>query len=103
MKSLALDDGNDSTRRARLMRPALHTVQRATVERLRFRILEFLDVLRRQLRPIHFDGDLAELAGEREWTLIVLIVHRRACIGTEVHALVPLKDQRDSVLHLLSR
>jgi len=84
-----------------LVRSALHTVKRATVERLRFRVLEFLDVLWRQLPQIHLDRDLAELARERERAFVVLIVHGGAGIGTKVHALIPLEDERDGVLHLL--
>src|ERR1043166_3726077 len=65
------------------------------------RHLEFLDVFGRQLRAIHFQRDLAEFAREGERALIVLIVHRRAGVGADVEALVPLHDERERLLHLL--
>ena len=76
-------------------------MDRLAVNGRRFRILEFLDVLWRQLPQIHLDRDLAELARERERAFVVLIVHGGAGIGTKVHALIPLEDERDGVLHLL--
>src|SRR6516164_1613486 len=89
--------------RADLMRPALHTVQRCAIERLRFRILKLLDLLGRQLWTFNLQRDLAEFTGESEWALIVLIVHGRAGVRAEVHALVPLHDERVGMFHLLSR
>ena len=50
----------------RLLRPALHVMQRLAVERDRFRILEVFNIFRLQLRPVYLDGQLVELAGEDE-------------------------------------
>src|SRR5215475_6229872 len=67
--------------------------------------LPFLDetllVLGRELRPIDRQRQLVELAGERERHLVLLVVHRRAGVGTDVEGLVELHDDRDRVLHLL--
>src|SRR5262249_51489924 len=49
------------------------------------------------------ERDLVDLARERERHLVVLVVDRRAGIGPDVEVLVPLKDERDRVLHLLAR
>jgi hypothetical protein len=37
---------------------------------------EFFDVFGRQLWPVERDGELADLAGEREWDLVVLVICR---------------------------
>jgi hypothetical protein len=42
------------------MRPALHMVNRLAVNRDRFRILELLDALGRQLRTVYLDRQLVE-------------------------------------------
>src|SRR5262249_47249301 len=65
--------------------------------------LELLDVLRRQLRPIDCERELVELTGELEGHLVVPVIDGRAGIGADVEVLVPLPDERNSVLQLLAR
>src|SRR6266851_7566153 len=77
------------------MTPRLHLVL------LPHLLLQFLDVLLRQFRPVELEGQLVQLAGELERHLIVLVVHRRAGVGADVEVLVPLQDQRQRALHLL--
>jgi hypothetical protein len=67
-------------------------MQGLAVERGRFRILEVLNVLRRQLRSIHFDRQLVELVSKREWWLVILVVHTGQCVGADVDALVPFAE-----------
>ena len=62
---------------------------------------EFLDVLGRQLRAVHFDRQLVELGGEGEGRLVVCVVHAGQRVGPDVEALVPLQDHGQSALHLL--
>src|SRR5207248_1704428 len=61
-----------------------------------------LFVCRRELRPVDLDRQLVELAGEPERHLVVVVVGRRAGVGADVEAFVPLEDDRDGALHLLS-
>src|SRR6516225_9109424 len=62
---------------------------------------QLLYILWRQLRPFDRECQFAELAGEGEWYLVILIVHRRAGIGADVEVLVPLQYQRQRVFHRL--
>ena len=43
-----------------------------------------------------------EPAGQFERHLIVLVVHRRAGVRADVEGLVPLRDERDRMLHFMS-
>ena len=52
---LTIEPASLRVRCADLLRPALHMMNRLAVDRDRFRILEFLDFLGRQLRPVHRD------------------------------------------------
>ena len=71
--------------------------QRLAVERFRFRILELLDVLLRQLRTVHLDRQLVQLGGEGERRLVVFVVDPGERVGADVEALVPRKDEWDRV------
>ena len=62
---------------------------------------QLLYILWRQLRPFDRECQFAELAGEGEWYLVILIVHRRAGIGADVEVLIPLQYQRQRVFHRL--
>jgi len=48
------------------MRTALHVVDRIAVDRDRLLVFELLDILFRQLRPVHLDGQLVQLGGQRK-------------------------------------
>src|SRR5262245_42581281 len=54
------------------------------------RRLKLLDILRRQLRAVDLDRQLVQLGGQREWWLVVGIVHAGQRVGADVEALVPL-------------
>src|SRR5262245_41777879 len=61
-------------------------------------LLEFLDISR---RPVYFQRELVKLTSELERHLII-IGNRRARIRADIEVLVPLHDERDSVLHGLT-
>src|SRR5262249_28583260 len=54
------------------------------------RLHELLHIVRRELRPVDGECQLVELAGEAERNLVVLVVHWRFGVGTDVEVLVPL-------------
>src|SRR5947208_4092260 len=84
---------------ASLVRFALQMMNRLTVNRRRFRILEFLDVFLRELRAIYLNRKLVELGSERERRLVVFIVDTSQRVGADIEALVPLQDHRQGVRH----
>jgi hypothetical protein len=84
-----------------LLGTRLQMMDRLAVNRARFGFLEFLDVLGRQLRPVHLNRQLVELGGQGERRLVVLVVHAGQCVRADVEALVPLQDHRQRVLQLL--
>ena len=63
--------------------------------------LEFLDVGRRQLRPISFDRQLVELGRQGERRLVVRVIHAGQGVGADVEALVPLQNHRQGFFHRL--
>jgi hypothetical protein len=67
------------------------------------RILEFLDVVLGEDRPLHLKRQLIELGGQRERRRVVGIVHTGKRVGADVEALVPLQDHRQRALHRLCR
>ncbi len=83
----------------RLLRRTLHMMQWLAVKCSRFRILELLDVLGRELRAVHLDRQLVKLAGKGERRLVVGVVHAGQRVGADVEALVPLQDHRQRVRH----
>ena len=85
--------------RRALLRRALHVMNRLAVYCNGFRIFELLDVLGRQLRPVHLDRQLVELGGQCERRLVIRIVHASQRVGADVEALVPLQDHGQRVQH----
>src|SRR5438552_12323009 len=74
-------------------------MDRLTVNRGRFHILELLDVLLRELRAIYLNRKLVELGSERERRFIILVIHASQRVGANIEALVPLQDHRQGVGH----
>ena len=54
-------------------------------------------VFRHQLLRPEFEGELAELAGETERHLIILVVHWRPGVHADVEGLVDAHQERDGV------
>src|SRR5271169_5435371 len=65
--------------------------------------LQFLHVVRCQLRRIERDGHLVDLASEVERHLIVAVIHRCGATETDIEALVERLDQGKGPLQLLGR
>ena len=63
------------------------------------RVLELLNIILRQLRSVHLDHQLVELAGKGEWWLVVSVVDAGQRVGTDVEALVPLEDHGQCTGH----
>lgn len=54
-------------------------------------LLEFLDVLGRELRTVDLKGQFVELRGERERHLIVFFVHAGERVGADIEGFVELE------------
>ncbi len=52
-------------------------------------LFEFLDVFGRELGTIDRQRQFCQLAGERERSLIVAVIHSRQRVSTDVEVLVP--------------
>src|ERR1700730_18348647 len=105
-KSANTGSGNASVSKASRGRAALGSC--ATVRSLRvlggaIRICQLLLVLRRQLRWLDGDGQLVDLARERERDLIIAIIYRRSGSRAYVEGLIDWKNQRHRALHFLRR
>src|SRR5260370_11586753 len=57
--------------------------------------LQQFDVGSGQHWRLDLEGQLVELAGEAERHLIIVVVDRRAGVGTDIEVLVPLQDEWD--------
>src|ERR1700730_11673494 len=53
-------------------------------------------VARQRFRP-ELEGHLGNLAGEPEWHLVILVVHRRAGVRTNVEGLIDGHEERNGV------